>query len=87
MSWNIAVRRILILPYQTHKRFLGPCLNQQHTSNQLYAKNCIIKKYVSNNCIVESCFFSCMNKRNTHIRLNLSNLRYPFNCSIFLIRL
>ena len=26
------------IPYQTHKWFLGLCLNQQHISNQLYAR-------------------------------------------------
>ena len=37
---------------------------------------------VSNNYIVKSCFFSCMNNSNTCIGHNLSYLRYKFNCSI-----
>ena len=37
--WNIAVRKICILPNTTHKHLLGPLLNQPHIVDQLFRRN------------------------------------------------
>ena len=37
--WNIAVRKIFILPNTTHRHLVGPLLNQPHIVDQLSRRN------------------------------------------------
>ena len=37
--WNIAVRKIFILPNTTHRHLLGPLLNQPHIVDKLFRRN------------------------------------------------
>ena len=56
-SWNIAVRKLLHLPFKTHTWILGPLIGQRHISTQLQFRNfCILlDAFNSNNHIVKSC--------------------------------
>ena len=38
-SWNVAIRTLLKLTYNTHTIYLGPLINQLHLSKQLYIRN------------------------------------------------
>ena len=38
-SWNIAIRTLLRLPFNTHTRYLGPLIGQQHIRTQLYVRD------------------------------------------------
>ena len=56
-TWNIGVRTVLKLPYDTHCYFLGPLLRQNHIRHQLQVRGIrfLYNKYHSNNTIVRSC--------------------------------
>ena len=57
-TWNIGVRTVLKLPFDTHSYFLGPLLRQNHIRHQLQVRSIrfLYNMYYFNNTIVRSCF-------------------------------
>ena len=60
-SWNFAISTLLTLPYNAHKIYFGPLINQLQLNKQLYIirnfcffmaclyiNNCIVKAYMNN---------------------------------------
>ena len=56
-TWNIGVRTVLKLPFDTHCYFLGPLLRQNHIRHQLHVRGIrfLYNMYHSNNTIVRRC--------------------------------
>ena len=56
-AWNIAVRKLLHLPFKTHTWILGRLIEQRHISTQLQFRIfCfLLDAFNSNNHIVKSC--------------------------------
>ena len=56
-TWNIGVRTVLKLPFDTHCYFLGPLLRQNHIRHQLQVRGIrfFYNMYHSNNTFVRSC--------------------------------
>ncbi len=54
-AWNIGVRTIFNLPYQSHRWLLGPLLRQPHISVQLHKRSARflhVMKHCSNNIVI-----------------------------------
>ena len=68
-SWNIAIRILLRLPFNTHTRYLGPLIGQQHIRTQLYVRDCnfLWNAYRSCNIIVKTCMNNAVYNSNTCI--------------------
>ena len=45
-SWNIAIITLLRLPFNTHTRYLGPLIGQQHIRTQLYVKRFFCEMHI-----------------------------------------
>ena len=79
-SWNIAIRTLLRLPFNTHTRYLGPLIGQQHIRTQLYVRDFIFlwNAYRSCNIIVKTCMNNAVYNSNTCIGYKLSFFRNTF---------
>ena len=57
-TWNIGVRTVLKVPFNTHSYFLGPRLRQNHIRQQLRVRNIrfVYNIYHSKNAILRSYF-------------------------------
>ena len=83
-AWNIAVRKVCNLPYNTHRWFLGPLMNQPHISYQLQ-KRCIRFLHnmkTSQNEIVLTCYRNAVRNANTPIGHNIAFLRNTLGIDI-----
>ena len=83
--WNIAVRKIFILPNTTHKHLLGPLLNQPHIVDQLFRRNvCFLYslRYTSND-IINVCFNNAIDNAHSIIGGKISYLRDKFHVNFF----
>ena len=76
-TWNIGVRTILKLPFDTHCYFLGPLLRQNHIRHQLQVRGIrfLYNMYHSNNTIVRSCFNHAIVDVNSCIGAKFAFLR------------
>ena len=79
-SWNIAIRTLLRLPFNTHTRYLGPLIGQQHIRTQLYVRDfkCVWNAYRSCNIIVKASMNNAVYNSNTCIGYKLSIVRNTF---------
>ena len=79
-SWTIAIRTLLRLPFNTHTRYLGPLIGQQHIRKQLYVRdfNFLWNAYRSCNIIVKTCMNNAVYNSNTCIGYKLSFFRNTF---------
>ena len=77
ITWNIGVRTVLKLPFDTHSYFLGPLLRQNHIRHQLQVRSIrfLYNMYYSNNTIVRSCFNHAIVNVNSCIGAKLAFLR------------
>ena len=77
ITWNIGVRTVLKLPFDTHSYFLGPFLRQNHIRHQLQVRSIrfLYNMYYSNNTIVRSCFNHAIVNVNSCIGAKLAFLR------------
>ena len=83
--WNIAVRKIFILPNTTHKHLLGPLLNQPHIVDQLFRRNvCFLYslRYTSND-IINVCFNNAIDNAHSIIGGKISYLRDKLNVNFY----
>ena len=85
ITWNIAVRKLLHLPFKTHTWILGPLIGQRHISTQLPFRNfCfLLDAFNSNNHIVKSCIRSALYNSNTCIGYKLAFYRYKFDLDMY----
>ena len=74
--WNIAVRKIFILPNTTHRHLLGPLLNQPHIVDQLFRRNvCFLYSLrYSSNDIINVCFNNAID--NAHSIIEWKNFLF-----------
>ena len=84
-AWNIAVRKLLYLPFKTHTWILGPLIGQMHISTQLQFRNfCfLLDAFNSNNHIVNSCMRAALYNSNTCIGYKLAFHRYKFDLDMY----
>ena len=84
ISWNKGVRRILNLPYDTHKWLLGPLLNQYHIKDQFCHRTLRFISGLSmcNNSMVQACLENATHNANTPIGSNIAFFRYKFGVDI-----
>ena len=85
-AWNIAVRKLLHLPFKPHTWILGPLIGQrQHISAQLQFRNfCFLfDVFNSSNHIVKSCMQSSLYNSNTCIGYKLACYRYKFDLDMY----
>ncbi len=83
-AWNIGVRKIFNLPYQSHRWLLGPLLGQPHISVQLHKRSArflYVMKHCSNN-IVNACFKQACQNANSPIGHNIAYLRNIYGVDI-----
>ena len=83
--WNIAVRKMYLLPYDTHRWILGLLTKQRHIRYQLFARDIKLFpfiKYEVSNSIVSECLSSALRDSNTVIGYKLAFYREIFNNSI-----
>lgn len=80
-SWNVAVRMLLQLPYNTHTWILGALLKQNNIKNQLYIRNFqfLLKAHKSDNIIVKTCIDNARYNANTCIGYKFAFYRYIYN--------
>ena len=74
--WNISIRTLLRLPFNTHTRYLEPLISQQHIRTQLYARDLknLWNAYRSCNTIVRhACIMPCI------IRIHALDTTYKFS--------
>ena len=76
-TWNIGVRTVLKLPFNTHSYFLGTLLGQNHIRQQLQVRTIrfLYNMYHSKNAIVRSCFNHAILDANSCIGAKLAFLR------------
>ena len=84
-AWNIAVRKLLHLPFKTHTWILGPLIGQMRISTQLQFRNfCfLLDVFNSNNHIVKSCMRAALYNANTCIGYKLAFYRYKFDLDMY----
>lgn len=83
-SWNKAIRRLIQLPYTTHRWILGPLTNQCHISLQLY-RRCVRFLYSmsqSSNLILHTCFTNAVHNANTSLGYNIAFFRHKYGIDI-----
>ncbi len=83
-SWNVGVRRMLNLPYTTHRYMLGPLLGQPHISIQLQ-KRCARFLYgikCSKNKIIAKCFLHASWNASTPLGHNIAFLRNKYGVDV-----
>ena len=80
-SWNIAVRKLLHIPFNTHVWILGPLIEQNNLRVQLQFRNFqfLLNAFNSTNNIVKTCIQSAMYNFNTCIRYKLAFYRYKYS--------
>ena len=73
-TWNIGVRTVLKLPFNTHSYFLGTLLGQNHIRQQLQVRTIrfLYNMYHSKNAIVRSCFNHAILDANSCIGAKLA---------------
>ncbi len=84
-SWNIAVRHLLNLQYNTHTWLLGPLVGQSNIRTQLYVRNYRFLWYAfrSSNRIVRMCMNNAMYNSNTNIGYKFAFYRYKFDLDMY----
>ena len=77
-AWNIAIRNLLHLPYNTLTQLLGTLNNQSHIGNQFYHNNFIflLKANNSSNTIARTCIHRVVYDSNTCIYYTIVFYRY-----------
>ena len=82
--WNIAVRKIFIVPNTAHRHLLGPLLNQPHLMYQLYRRNVFFNslRYISN-VIVNVCFDNNIGNACSIIGVQISYLRDKLHVNFY----
>ena len=80
-SWNIAVRKLLHIPFYTHVWILGPLIKQNNLRVQLKFRNFqfLLNAFNSTNDIVKTCIQSAMYNSNTSIGYKLAFYRYKYS--------
>lgn len=83
-TWNVAVRKVLSLPYRTHTVLLGPLLRQPHIRHQLYIRDVrfIYNMFLSNNDIVKKCFSNAFYHSNSCIGEKLAFFRFNYGIDV-----
>ena len=73
-SWNIAVRKLLYIPLNTHVWILGHLIKQNNLRLQLQFRNFqfLLNAFNSTNDIVKTCIQSAMYNSNTCIGYKLA---------------
>ena len=80
-TWNISLRRLFHLPYQTHTRFLDHITQTTHLSISLKIRflNFIAKLSKSNNVLVHNMLFYSLTNNCSPSGLNLSRILSEFD--------
>ena len=80
-SWNIAVCKLLHIPFNTHVWILGPLIKQNNLRVQLQFRNFqfLLNAFNSTNDIVKTCIQSAMYNSNTCIGYKLAFYRYKYS--------
>ena len=80
-AWNIAIRKLLELPYNAHVYLLGPLVKQINIREQIYVRNYrfLWNAFRSENHIVSTCMKMALVNSNTCIGYKLAFYRYRYN--------
>ena len=80
-AWNIAIRKLLELPYNAHVYLLGPLVKQINIREQLYVRNYrfLWNAFRSRNHIVSTFMKMALVNSNTCIGYKLAFYRYRYN--------
>ena len=76
-AWNIAIRKLLELPYNAHVSLLGPLVKQINIRKQFYVRNYrfLWNAFRSRNRIVSTCMNMALDNSNTCIVYKLAFYR------------
>ena len=79
-SWNIVVRKLLHIPFNTSVWILGPLIKQNNLRVQLQFRNfqLLLNAFNSANDIVKTCIQSAMYNSNTCIGYKLAFYHYKY---------
>ena len=84
-AWNIAIRKLLELPYNAHVYLLGPLVRQINIGEQFYVRNFrfLWNAFCSRNHIVSTCMNIALDNSNTWIGYKLAFYRYRYNIGMY----
>lgn len=83
-AWNIAIRRMFGLHYETHRWILGPLLGQLHISDQLHTRNVrfLFNLKTCNNVIVNTCYHNAVHNTSSLIGAKMQFFTFHYGISI-----
>ena len=88
-SWQVAIRRLLHLPRNSHRWALGPLINCSHIRTQLELRTLsfIFKFAASKNVLVNSIFNVAISDARSDLGFNIAHFRskyqiFSFNCIV-----
>ena len=84
LSWNIAGRTLLGLPYYAHTYLLGPIMGQLDLRSQLYIRNFrfLWHGFRSDNNIICTCINNALCNSNSGLGYKLAFYRYRYNITM-----
>ena len=85
-AWNIAIRKLLELPYNDHVYLLGPLVRQINIREQFYVRKYrfLWNAFRSRNHIVSTCMNMALDNSNTCIGYKLAFYRYRYNVGMYM---
>ena len=80
MQWNKAIRKIVSIPYQSHRWLLGLFIRQYHISNQLIRRDikCVYRMINCSNAIIIQCILNAYYNANSLIGYKLAYFKSSF---------